>query len=264
MKQNAKSTLFFKEFGQGEPLVLLHGLAVNGHMFFPIIDRLSQNHRLIVPDLRGHGRSEALPGPYSPKQMSEDVRGLLDSLSIKAADILGYSEGGAVAQQFARDYPECVKRLILACTFEYNVGTLTEQVEAIFSPLLARTVGIKRLGRIALRLSGGPKLSRELLQEFEDMLPTDPDKIAQAIREMNKFDSRPWLSQITAETLVITGSDDKAVPLYHSKTLAHDIKNARLKVIEGAGHFLVLTHADEFADQIEGFLSKGHSVAAAG
>ncbi len=264
MKQNTKPALFFEEFGQGEPLVLLHGLAVNGDMFSPVTDRLSQGHRLIVPDLRGHGRSEALPGPYSPKHMSEDVRELLDSLFIKSAGVLGYSEGGAVAQQFARDHPDRISSLILVCPFVYGAGTLSQLAEGMFSPLLARTVGMKRIGRMALRLSGVPKLSQGLLQQFDDMLPTDPDKIAQAIKEMNRFDSRPWLNQIKAKTLIIAGSDDKAIPLSQAGTLARDITNSQLKILKGAGHFLVLTHTEELVSLIETFLSEGDAFAAAG
>ncbi|MHB8841068.1 MAG: hypothetical protein ACYC56_04635 [Candidatus Aquicultor sp.] len=99
-------------------------------------------------------------------------------------------------------------------------------------PLLAHAVGTKRLARIALRLGGGPKLSRELLKRFDAMVPTDPDKIAHVIRETNKFDSRPWLGQITAKTLIV------------------------------AGHFLVLTHTDKLVGILKGFLLKGDSAAA--
>ena len=94
-----------REFGAGAPLLLLHGLMVTGDMFRPIVAALASEHRLIVPDLRGHGRSGNLPGPYTTEQLAADLPDLLDRLGLGTVDILGYSHGGAVAQQFAFDHP---------------------------------------------------------------------------------------------------------------------------------------------------------------
>src|SRR5207248_4146971 len=101
-------------------LVLLHGLGVTGAMFDPILPALTPQHHVIVPDLRGHGRSEDLPGPYDVPQLAADVIGLLDRLGLQTVDVLGYSQGGAVAQYLAYTLPQRVRRLVLACTYAYS------------------------------------------------------------------------------------------------------------------------------------------------
>jgi len=105
--------LFFIERGTGPPLLLLHGLMITGEMFEPVIEHFATRHRIIVPDLRGHGRSRSLPPPYTASQIASDLSRLLDHLSVKSTAVLGYSQGGAIAQQFAIDHPTRCSRLVL-------------------------------------------------------------------------------------------------------------------------------------------------------
>src|SRR5262245_15427037 len=104
--------LFVEQSGAGPPLLLIHGLMVSGAMYQGVLPALATHYRVVVPDLRGHGRSGALPGPYSVKQLSRDLAQLLDDQHVDAAHVLGYSQGGAVAQQLARDYPDRVRGLV--------------------------------------------------------------------------------------------------------------------------------------------------------
>ena len=101
------------ERGDGPPLLLVHGVMISGEMFEPVLDALAARHRVIVPDLRGHGRSRSLPPPYTVKQHPADLTRLLDRLGVTSADVLGYSQGGAVAQQLALDHPGRCRRLVL-------------------------------------------------------------------------------------------------------------------------------------------------------
>jgi len=95
--------LYLTERGAGPALLLVHGLMVTGEMFEPVLEHLASRHRVIVPDLRGHGRSGSLPPPYSVAQLASDLSRLLDHLGIDSAAVLGYSQGGAVAQQLVLD-----------------------------------------------------------------------------------------------------------------------------------------------------------------
>lgn len=85
--------LYFTERGSGPPLLLVHGLMVTGGMFAPVMERFATRHRLIVPDLRGHGRSRGLPPPYAAAQIASDLSRLLDHLNIGSTAVLGYSQG---------------------------------------------------------------------------------------------------------------------------------------------------------------------------
>jgi 3-oxoadipate enol-lactonase len=96
---------------------------ITGEMFEPVLAQLARRQRVIVPDLRGHGRSRGLPPPYSVPQLAADLVGLLDQLGIGATDVLGYSQGGAVAQQLVLDHPQRCARLVLACTYAFNMGS---------------------------------------------------------------------------------------------------------------------------------------------
>src|SRR4051812_18327506 len=111
-----KGHLYFTERGSGPPLLLVHGVMITGEMFEPVIERLATRHRVIVPDLRGHGQSRGLPPPYTAVQLAADLSNLLDHLNIDRTAVLGYSQGGAIAQQLVLDDPKRCSRLTLACT----------------------------------------------------------------------------------------------------------------------------------------------------
>jgi 3-oxoadipate enol-lactonase len=93
--------LYFTKQGSGPPLLLVHGVMITGEMFAPVVEHFAMQHRVIVPDLRGHGRSRDLPLPYTVPQLASDLARLLDHLDIDSAAVLGYSQGGAIAQQLA-------------------------------------------------------------------------------------------------------------------------------------------------------------------
>ena len=126
--------IFARILGQGRPLVLVHGLAISGRMFASVAEDLATDHQLVIPDLRGQGRSGHLPGPYTARDLSEDLAALLQRLDISRATVLGYSQGGPIAQQLAHDHPQLVGRLVLACTYAYNMASLREKMEGCGNP----------------------------------------------------------------------------------------------------------------------------------
>jgi len=251
------SELFEREFGGGPPLLLLHGLMASGEMFRPVIEALAAQHRLIVPDLRGHGRSAHLPGPYTTRQMAADLGHLLDRLGLETVNVLGYSHGGAVAQQFALDFPGRVRRLVLACTFAHNMLTRREHVEGFLTPWLFRLLGPRTIAETMVRSNagGGPPLAPEVGRWLVDVLGlSGRAQMAAASHEMMAFDSRPRLKDIAAPTLVIAGAADEAVPIAHARMLAAGIPHAELRIVEGGGHFLILTHPDELMGLVKPWL----------
>jgi pimeloyl-ACP methyl ester carboxylesterase len=125
--------LYFTVRGEGPPLLLVHGLMVTGDMFAPVVDRFAATHRVIIPDLRGHGRSRALP-PYTARRLAADLAESLQQLGVDSAAVLGYSQGGAIAQQLALDSPTQCSHLILACTYAFNMATPREQMEGRHMP----------------------------------------------------------------------------------------------------------------------------------
>lgn len=248
--------LFFRRAGHGDPLLLIHGLAVTGRMFDPVLPALARHRKPIVPDLRGYGRSKHLPGPYTVPQLAADLADLLDALTLETVDVLGYSQGGAVAQQFAHDYPERVRRLVLACTYAYNLATFQEKIEAALVPWILRLLGIRRFMRLGVQAGSlGRMLSPQQARWLEGMAAGNKTSLmVAAFRAMRDFDSRSWLGSIRSPTLIIAGGADTAVPLHHARMLAHGIRGAQLQIIAGAGHLLIVTHTERFLRLVEEFL----------
>jgi pimeloyl-ACP methyl ester carboxylesterase len=253
---NDKHLAYRDSGGDGIPLLLIHGLMVSGEMYQPMSPALSTHHRVIVPDLRGHGRSGSLPGPYQVDQLAYDLAQLLDDLQVDVVNVLGYSQGGAVAQQFARDYPKRVNSLTLACTFAYNMLSRREQLEGMLSPWLVQILGVRQMGKLAIENGGGQRVPPETTLWLQEIIAAnDKTNMVAAVKAMLDFDSRKWLHQIICPTLVISGAQDEAVPFAHAQMLAQGIPNAQLRVIDGAGHFMIFTHTDTFIQTVEAFLA---------
>jgi 3-oxoadipate enol-lactonase len=142
--------LYFIDRGWGPPLLLVHGLMVTGEMFEPVIEHFAIRHRVIVPDLRGHGRSRGLPPPFTTAQLASDLSRVLDHLGIASAVLIGYSQGGVIAQQLALDHPQRCDRLVLACTFAFNMATTRERLEGHLVPLLVQVLGPRRFVNLVI------------------------------------------------------------------------------------------------------------------
>jgi pimeloyl-ACP methyl ester carboxylesterase len=235
--------ILYEKMGGGEPLLLVHGLMATGEIFGPVIDAFARRHTVVVPDLRGHGRSMHLEGPLTVEQHVRDLIRSIDHLDIQGTDVLGYSQGGAVALQIAHDHPERVRRLVLVNTFAHNGLTVRERLQNRVSLWALRLLGTGTLARIAARAVAG------------EGKPLTPEQ-ARHLREMISFDARPWLEAIPSPALIIRGSEDTAVPRPHAEMLADGIHDAQLVVIEGAGHALVWTHPKELVEEVERWLNK--------
>jgi 3-oxoadipate enol-lactonase len=261
-------SLYFIERGSGPPLLLIHGLMVTGEMFEPVLDRFTTTHRVIVPDLRGHGRSRALPPPYTARQLATDLAALLEQLGVASTAILGYSQGGAIAQQLALDWPERCSRLVLGCTYAYNMATPREWVEGHVTPVLLRLLGPRGFAEFVVS-QGAKELDKDRAAWLVNLMASqDRQLMAAAWNETMAFDSRPRLGEIVCPTLIVAGAQDQAVPLHHARMLHEGIGGSQLVVIAGAGHTLIWTHSDEFVQVTEDFLlgsdTSGDDVVAGG
>jgi len=246
--------LYFTERGSGPPLLLVHGLMVTGEMFEPVTGHLATHHRVIIPDLRGHGRSRGLPPPYTTAQLAADLSHLLDHLGVDSTAVLGYSQGGAIAQQLALDHPQRCDRLVLACTYAFNMATPREWLEGHLLPPLLRLLGTRGLAKLVVS-QAAKQLGRERADWLTGLMADQDRTLMQAAwRETMAFDSRRRLAEIACPTLILAASDDRAVPIHHTKTLHEGIPGSQLIIIDGADHALIWTHPDRFLRVTEEFL----------
>ncbi len=114
--------LHYLTAGKGDPVILLHGYTESSHMWLPLIDKLSKDHLVIAPDLRGFGQSGLPQGPYTKSVMAQDVHALVTSLGIKSAKVVGHDIGLMVAYAYAAQYPKEVSKIALMDAFLPGVG----------------------------------------------------------------------------------------------------------------------------------------------
>ena len=252
-ERRAANGLYCRVAGRGTPLLFLHGLMASGLMFDPLVDLLRGDFCLLIPDLRGQGRSGGLGGPYDVAAMASDLGAVVAEAGFARVNVLGYSHGGAVAQSLARARPHAVAKLFLVCTYACNVATLREYLEGLALLSLLSVVSPRPVARLMLRLgrSSMPGMTADKAAWMTDVIgANDRRKMRAAAKGLLTFDSRPWLKDISAPTLVIAGAQDAGVPAHHFKALMFGIPGALGTVVQGAGHTLLWTHTEELAGLI--------------
>jgi pimeloyl-ACP methyl ester carboxylesterase len=160
--------LYYEIHGAGEPLILLHGGVGSGEMFAPILPALAKNRQVIAVDLQAHGRTADIDRPLSFEAMADDIAALMKYLSIKQADVMGYSLGGGVALQVAIRYPELVRKLVVVSAPYKRDGWYPELLagQAQMGPAVAEAMKPTPLyalyARLAPRVEDWPKLITKL------------------------------------------------------------------------------------------------------
>lgn len=169
--------LYVQEHGQGSPLVLLHGGLGSGEMFGPVLTQLAQHHRVILPDLQGHGRTADVDRPMDLAAMADDIAALIEHLGLEQPDVVGFSLGGGVALQLAARHPHAVRKLVLASAGIRRSATYPEplaqqeQVNGAAAPFMTETPMYQSYQRDAPRPEDFPglldKLGAWMAQDFD-------------------------------------------------------------------------------------------------
>ncbi len=252
-------TLAYSDRGTGLPLVFLHAFPLNRAMWTPQADALSSRFRVITVDLRGHGESDAPLWYYTLDQAAEDVRALLDHLSIGQAVLIGLSMGGYILFAFHRKYADRVKGLVLADTRAQ--ADTAEGKEARFQ--MAQVAYRKGTGAIAdmmipkLLSSGTVDRRPDLVQTVRAMIEgNEVSGIAGDLMAMaERADSIPFLGAIACPVQIVVGELDQATPPSDAKLMADRIPGSRLTVIPNAAHLANLEQPDAFTRIVRDFAS---------
>lgn len=248
--------LTYEEHGTGEPLVLLHGLTGNRHMFDDEVGIFKKYFRTIVLDARGHGESEK-PASYTMQDHVNDVLRLLDHLEIEETFIIGMSMGSYIAQGVAIASPERVKRLILVATKSQGK---TSSVEALFAKYPEELEGLDFSEKM---LKVSPYIFHDLVAVGKwnnNASAKSPVLTAKEIKIANQslkgFDFRDDLYRITAETLVISGDYDGLNPPEVGRETARLIPNATFVEFKLSGHVPSVEQPKLFLDFVLEFLGQ--------
>jgi poly(3-hydroxyoctanoate) depolymerase len=243
--------------GDGEPLLLVSGLGCDADMWAPFVEQFA-GRRIIRFDAPGTGRSSSPLFPVSIGALAELAATVLDLYDIISADVVGFSYGGAVAQQFAFDHPDRIRRLVLAAT-TCGLGSVPGSLQAMAA--LANTLRFYSpayFDRLAPTLYGGVT-GRDANAANETIKGTasSPSSYGYAMQLLGAagWTSLPFLDRIRHETLVINGDDDPLVPVANAQMLAQRIPRAQLEIVEQAGHLFLCDDAANLGPRIGRFVN---------
>ena len=250
--------IFVTVTGQGDPLLLVPGLGNNVGMWVPFMQQFP-NRRIIRLDAPGTGLSSTPLFPISVPALADLLVAVLDDRGVPWADVVGFSYGGAVAQQLAFDHPTRVRRLVLAAT-NCGIGAFPGWLPAIMSlatPI--RYYSPSFFDRTAAATNGGvtgrDQSVRDRMINARRSHPPAADGYALQLLGIFGWSSWHFLRCIPQETLVIAGDDDPLVPVANAEMLAERIPNATLEIVPGAGHLLLWDDAENLGRRISRFLN---------
>lgn len=257
--------------GQGEVILLLHGMAGSSQTWRSVLRPLSRKYRVIAPDLLGHGNSTKPRSDYSLGAFAVSLRDLLDELGVSRATVVGHSLGGGVAMQFTYQHPDYCERLILMNSgglgpdVGWTLRLLSAPGAELFMPIIApppvlsagekvrswfAKAGIQspRGAEIwnAYSSFADPSTRRAFLRTLRSVV----DYRGQAVSALNRLHVRADMP-----TMAIWGDSDAVIPVDHAYAVQQTRPDVRLEVLPGVGHFPQVECPMVVVDLIEDFIN---------
>lgn len=231
--------LWHAVFGQGEPVVFLHGGLANADYWGLQIAAVARTHQVIVMDSRGHGRSAHDSRPFGYDLMADDVVGLLDHLKIKSAAVVGWSDGAILGLDLAMRYPDHVSKV-----FAFAANTDPTGVEDGVEKNPTFAAYIARAGHEYAKLSATPRDYTVFVDAISKMWATQPNW------------TTSQLKAIKTPVLVVDGDHDEAIKRVHTEQMAATIPGAGLLILPDTSHFSFLQDPDQFTWHVVHFLAQ--------
>ncbi|PVZ52536.1 poly(3-hydroxyalkanoate) depolymerase [Pseudomonas sp. B1(2018)] len=239
------------------PLLVFNGIGANLELLFPFVRALDPDMQVIAFDVPGVGGSSLPSLPYRFSDLAKRVSRMLDYLDVGQVNVIGVSWGGALAQQFAHDFPQRCKKLILAATCA-GMAMLPAKPKVLWRMASARRYIQPSYGaRIAPDIYGGAfRHDPALAQAFASKVRSGGRRgyYLQLLAGLG-WTSIHWLHRIHQPTLILAGDDDPIIPLPNMRLLARRIPNSQLHVI-GDGHLFLVARAQTVAPIISSFLAQ--------
>jgi poly(3-hydroxyalkanoate) depolymerase len=241
--------------GKQPPLLLFNGIGANWELARPFLEALTSTTAIIF-DVPGVGDSPRPLLPYRPSTLARLAAGLVEELAYAEVDVAGVSWGGAIAQQFAHQYPKLCRRLVLAATAP-GVTMVPASLSVLTKMATPRRYTDKDyMSKIAADIYGGAfRNDPSLIGRHAAAMHGARDLgYLYQLLAVTGWTSLPWLWSLRQPTLVLMGRDDPLVPPVNGRILARMIPNAELRLIDD-GHLFMVTRPAETARLIEAFLA---------
>ena len=267
----------YEEHGKGpDVFVFLHGNCASPRWWRPITERLPPRCRALVPALRGSGRTRGTTTSFSMAQLAADLCEFAEALRLPPFHLVGHSLGGAVAMQFALDYPDRVRTLVLAApspaaglaALRRGDSRLARAVSLI-DPDHEPSMAMLRGGIRAARLLGTHQMMmRQAVEEMlppsircglelrdlvQDALAIQPEASVGYLQGLHRWNVEDRLRQLHAPTLIIAGARDSIVPVLALEETARLLPRGELEVWPDTGHVPQLAAPEAFVERILAF-----------
>jgi len=256
--ENQQARIYWDEQGQGEPILLIMGLAYPSQMWYRTRPLLASKYRTVALDNRGIGQSDVPQGPYPIALMASDAAAVLDAAGIESAHVFGVSMGGMIAQEFALQYPARVRSLILGCTAAGGPTAVRAEPEAAQMLMSRAKMSPEQAAEAAVPFIYDRATPRERIdQDLAIRRPwfPSPEGYTAQLQGIFAWEAYSRLSQIAVPALVVHGESDRLVPAGNAKLIAKRIPGAKLVMIPRASHLFFTDQPDVAHRAIMEFLA---------
>ncbi len=258
--------MYYEVHGKGVPLVMIQGFAGNHQAWFFQAHVFKKYYKVIIFDNRGIGKTDKSSEPYTIRTMADDVIGLMDSIGVDKAHVLGLSLGGMVAQEVAISYPERVSKLVLGSTFASRevIDIQPELMEALgiregSTDVDISNMDFRKLMNFMVSAAFNKRLWRMILLSLArySMKSINPEGHFKQMAAVTSYTTLDRLHLIKAPTLVITGTGDRIISPGASEVIASHIPNAKLVLVKSGSHAFFMEMRGRFNKEVLGFLMGG-------
>jgi pimeloyl-ACP methyl ester carboxylesterase len=251
----------FSVEGEGEPLVLIHGIGASRASFAGLVPHLKADFRVISYDLRGHGVSPVPKPPYTLDDLVEDLEALRRELHIERAHFAGHSLGGMIGPAYARKYPQHVKTLGLWSTAAFRTADDSAKVKGVVAAM--RSKGIPQVLETLKDRWFTPEFAARrpdvIERRMQQVIDTDPEVFLSVFDIYAETEMAPWLHEIRQPCQVLTGENDGGCNPRLNRQIADALPDSELVILPVLRHAILLEAADQVAPPVLDFLRRHKS-----
>jgi pimeloyl-ACP methyl ester carboxylesterase len=227
--------IHYRSAGHGEAVLLIHGLGSSGEDWELQVRALSRRFRVIVPDLRGSGRSGKPQGPYQIADFAADLWSLLRRLGVERTHVVGFSLGGAVALEMALTRPDAVSRLVMINALPHYSDTWRKWVEAQLTTGMVRILGLQRTAQLVAKRMFPHDHQAALRERTRAVIgKVAPRPYLETVRALVAWHAVDRLDRLRCPTLIIAAEHDYT-PLQEKRDIAARL-GAEFALIQGSRH----------------------------